>query len=275
MARCKYCGKSAWLFRWKHKVCEEIYEKGKHNINKIIYDWFFSFSDMMSIKKSVIQLAKESYISPKELDEICIFNYNKIVKQFLYDGIITPQEETKLTEFKDVFNFDQEFLDQQGLFEKFIKAVIVRDIIEGKMPAVDFDLDSEIPLSLAEWEKVIRLFDDVELYEKKIFNNLNFWYGTDSWDELFFSSIFSSDFIETKNMKLLQYGTLIVTNKDTYFIYDDWVAKINVKNLSSMTPYQDWFWFKPKDKKGTFHVFKNLDWWFAYNVMFNLNRSFW
>lgn len=273
MAKCRYCGISAWLFRWKHKKCFEVHEHGKHKIDKIIYDWFFWIDNMQDIRKIVVDISKESYITPKELDEICISNYNKIVKQFLYDWLMTEQEEFKLTEFKDEFGFDQEFLDQQGFFEKFIKAVVVRDIVKWKMPDVEFDLDNNIPFELSEGEKIIRLFDDVELYEKKIFKNNNFEVESDIDDELFFSSVFLSDLIETKSMKFLQYGTLVVTNKGTYFLCEDWTTKINIKNLSSMTPYKDWFWFKPKDKKWSFQVFKNLDWWFAYNIVFNLNRS--
>jgi hypothetical protein len=47
---------------------------------------------------------------------------------------------------------------------------------------------------------------------------------------------------------------------------------VRIKNLANLFPYQDWFWLKPKDKTGSLQVFKNLDGWFAYNVIFNLNR---
>ncbi|OQB42688.1 MAG: hypothetical protein BWY04_00126 [candidate division CPR1 bacterium ADurb.Bin160] len=40
---------------------------------------------MTEIKEKVINLAKKSYITPKELDKLYISVYNKIVKQFLYD----------------------------------------------------------------------------------------------------------------------------------------------------------------------------------------------
>lgn len=274
MAKCKYCRINAWLLRWKHKKCALIHDFNKSKIDRMIYNWFFWSDNFFNIREEVIKIAKESYILPRELDTIYISNYNKIVKQFLYDGIITEQEEIKLTEFKEVFKFDQEFLDQKGLFQKFIKAIIVRDIISGREPDVDLDLDFQLPFNLDEWEKVVRLFDEVELYEKttKSFNDKDFWDNSSDEDELFFSSTFSNDFVKTKKMKFLKFGTLVITNKNSYFIFDNWSIKINIKNLSSLVPYQDWVWFKPKDNDMSFQVFKNLDWWFAYNIMFNLNR---
>ncbi len=275
MSKCKYCGKSAWLFRNKHKDCAILHDTNEAKIDKMIYGCFFSNEDMSKLKKDIISLAKKSYISPRELDTIYITNYNKVVKQFLYDGMVTNQEEIKLTQFKDVFGFEQNFLDQQGLFQKFIKAVVVRDIANWAMPNVEFDSGLNMPFKLNKWEKVIWLFDDVELYEKDKINSLakNFWNRSDSDDELFFSSTFSNDSVKTKGMKFLNVGQFVITNQNTYFLFDDdKYIKINVKNFTNLIPYQDWVWFKSQNKINSFQVFKNLDWRFTYNVMFNLNR---
>lgn len=128
MAKCSYCQKDAGFLQRKHKDCYILYKRNKIKIEKLLYSAFFGTEDMKSLKNRIIVLAKEAGIQPKELDAIYIANYNKIVKQFLYDGVLTYDEELKLTEFKNEFNFDQEFLDQHGLFQKFIKAVVVRDV---------------------------------------------------------------------------------------------------------------------------------------------------
>ncbi|HOG15300.1 MAG TPA: hypothetical protein PK674_01805 [Candidatus Absconditabacterales bacterium] len=274
MGLCKYCGEDAGFLKKKHKECSILHDVNKNRIGKMIYFGFFGDEDMTEIKEKVINLAKKSYITPKELDKLYISVYNKIVKQFLYDGIITHEEELRLTKFKKVFNFDQEFLDQHGLFQKFIKALVVRDVANKELPNVDFESDFDLPFKLEKGEKIIWLFDNVELYEKKKKKKSKHIRNTfDLEDELFFSSTFSNEFIKTKGMTYLNIGQFVITNKKNYFVYDnDKYIEVRIKNLANLFPYQDGFGLKPKDKTGSLQVFKNLDGWFAYNVIFNLNR---
>jgi len=273
MGLCKYCGEKAWFLKRKHKECSVLHDVNKRRIEKMIYFGFFGDEDMVEIRDKVINLAKKSYITPKELDKMYISIYNKIVKQFLYDWIITKEEEVKLTEFKKVFNFDQEFLDQHWLFQKFIKAVVVRDVANKEIPNVDFESDFNLPFKLEKWEKIIWLFDNVELYEKKKKNSKHIRNTFELEDELFFSSTFSNEFIKTKWMNYLNVGKFVITNKNNYFVYDnDKYIEIRIKNLANLFPYQDGFGLKPKNKDDALQVFKNLDWRFAYNVIFNLNR---
>lgn len=74
-------------------------------------------------------------------------------------------------------------------------------------------------------------------------------------------------------MNYLNVGKFVITNKNNYFVYDnDKYIEIRIKNLANLFPYQDGFGLKPKNKDDALQVFKNLDWRFAYNVIFNLNR---
>lgn len=165
MGACKYCHKSAGFLRWKHKACEAQYITNKAKINELIETSFVENGDFDKIKGEIERLKTNGYLKSKDLNAIYLANYDTAVQQFLYDGILTKEEEKKLAEFKSALELDQDILDQNGLFQKFIKAVIVRDLAEGKSSPVVFDITDKIPCSFEKDEHLIWIFDGVELYE--------------------------------------------------------------------------------------------------------------
>lgn len=147
MAKCIYCHKEAGFLRHKHRACLQKYNQNKEAIDKMIESSFFSTGDFKKVKQEIEKLAKEGYVSTEDLKKIYISNYDIAVQKFLYDGILTNEEEKKLAEFKTIVHLDQDVLDQYGLFQKFIKAVIVRDLAQGKTPPVNFDTVGDIPFT--------------------------------------------------------------------------------------------------------------------------------
>ncbi len=272
MAKCKYCKKPAWFLKWKHKKCDFIHKLNKHKISSIIANSFFNKTNIEKLKPEILSLAKEWYISNEELNTIYLYNYDSTIKKFLYDGIITPQEEKKIIQFRDTFNLDQDLLDKHGFADKFLKSIIVRDLAETKKSSVLFDTDMELPFDLEKDEDIIRIFDDIDLYKKKgeIVSKVD--EELETQENSFFDSIFSKNLIKEQKTKFLDSGTLLITNKNTYILWDIKTFKIGMKKILELLPYKDGLWFQTKEEKIPFDFLGNLDWWFAYNILFNLSR---
>ncbi len=219
MANCVYCGKPAGFLRIRHKACKQKYLEHTAAINALIEQSFFSTGDMKTIKSKIEKLAKEGYISQKQLETIYLENYDAAVQQFLYDGILTKEEEIKLAQFKENLQLDQDLLDQHGLFQQFIKAVIIRDLAKGKKPLVDFDADGDIPFTFDTKEQIIRLFQRVERYEhpSALMNTeRDIWTAPKKQQEMLFQQTFKRHPVKTKGMKFVDGGILVITDKNVY-----------------------------------------------------------
>lgn len=139
----------------------------------------------------------------------------------MYDGIITSQEEEKIIQFRETFNLDQDLLDQNGFFDKFLKSIVVRDLAESKKSSVLFDTDANLPFALEKDEYIVRVFDDINLYRKNrkiISKDKALRSSSDIEEEMFFDSIFSKNLIKKNKTKLVDIGNLVITNQSAYFL---------------------------------------------------------
>jgi uncharacterized protein YutE (UPF0331/DUF86 family) len=107
MGKCLYCGKKAGFLRGKHKECEEKYLANKSSIFDLIESAIANKSKLEKLKSSVEKLANEGFISTDELNELYTSAYDTAVEKFLEDGMLTKDEEEKLSEFKKKLNLDQ------------------------------------------------------------------------------------------------------------------------------------------------------------------------
>lgn len=267
MGKCKYCHKPAGFLRWKHPWCEEANLQNKQKIDELIETSFVEEGNFTKIKTEIDILQKNGYISSKELHELYIENYDTAVQQFLYDGILTKEEEKKLAEFKSALALDQEILDQNGLFQKFIKAVIIRDLAEGKPSPVVFDITDKIPCSFEKDENLIWIFDGVELYE----------YGNklseidQNPQEKFKTESFTNTNIDIKGKKFIDEGIIAVTDKYIHFASPMRNFTTDFRKFIAMTPYENGLEFQRNEIGAKPQVITNIDGKFLYSILTNIH----
>jgi len=71
-------------------------------------------------------------------------------------------------------------------------------------------------------------------------------------------------------MKLLGTGILAITNISLYFGSTTKTVKIPYKKLISITPYSDGIGIQKDGVSSKPQIFKEIDGWFAYNLISNL-----
>jgi len=66
-------------------------------------------------------------------------------------------------------------------------------------------------------------------------------------------------------------GDLILTNKNLFFLIAGQTTKLSLKKIVSVTPPSDGISFQCDGARGPQYSVRNLDAWFAYNVLTNVS----
>lgn len=277
MSKCIYCGEKAGLFNSRHRECEDKYLTTKINIIELVSSSIEKGIDFKQLQSEVEKLANEGLVNAEEVEDLYISGYDTTVGNFLDDGILTKDEEEKLAEFKKNLNFDQGTLDKNGSFQKIVKAVIIRDISEWKLPAVSFDIVWHLPFNFQKDEKLVWLFQNVEFYELR--TRTEYQGGSVGASVRVAKGFYirTSSFkwhpVQTEEMRYIDTGTFAITDKQIYFVSSLKSFRIEFWKIITMTPYEDGISLQKDGVSAKPQIFKNLDGWFAYNVISNLNTK--
>lgn len=276
MGQCVYCWQKAGFLRSKHKECETKNQINRANIINLIESSFAQKTNFKKLKLDIEELANEGFISEEEVNEMYASIYDDAVEKYLDDWILTSEEEDNLTEFREKLNLDQWILDKNGSFQKVARAVIVRDITEWKISPVQLNIVGSLPFNFQKDEKLIWLFQNVEFYEQRTrteYHGGSVGASVRVAKGLYFrTSSFKGHPVQTQEMKFIDIGMFAITNKNIYFA--SWLKnfKTDLKKIITINPYEDWIWLQKDWVSSKPQIFKNLDGWFTYNVISNLNN---
>ncbi len=275
MSTCRLCGQKAGLFKSVHKECIIAHETGRSAIVNIIIEAICEGKDFPNLEKEVTNLATNSFISPDELNDLYKQGFDKSIESFLEDGIITVEEEKKISKFKNHFSLFDFVLDNSGSFQKVIKSLILRDVFEDKIPS-RINISGDLPFLLQKDESVIWIFQEVECHEQRTKTTYEgrsqgvsiriakgLYYRTGS---------FKGHPVISEHSVLLGTGIIALTNKNLYFGSNSKTFKTPYSKLISITPYSDGIGMQKDGASAKPQIFKPLDGWFAYNLITNLSK---
>ena len=267
MGQCIYCDQKAGFLRSKHKECEEKNQINRANIVDLIESSFVQKTNFKKLKLAIEESANEGFISEEEVNEMYASIYDDAVEKYLDDWILTNEEENNLTEFREKLDLNQEALDRNWSFSKVGRAVILRDIIEGKISSVNLDIVGNLPFNFQKDEKLIWLFQNVEFYEQRTRTE---YHGGSVGASVrvakgFYlrTSSFKGHPVQTQEMKFIDIGMFAITDKNIYFA--SWLKnfKTNLGKIITMNQYEDWIWLQKDWVSSKPQIFKNLDGWFS------------
>ena len=150
MSTCRFCGQKAGLFKNVHKECMIAYETGTPAVVNMVSQAICEGSDFSRLESDVKNLATNSFIKEHELTELYYHGFDKSIESFLDDGVITVEEEQKILNFKKHFN--DLSLDNSDSFQKVVKSLVLRDVMESKLPA-RLDISGDLPFLLQKRRK--------------------------------------------------------------------------------------------------------------------------
>jgi hypothetical protein len=274
---CKFCGQPAGFLRSVHKECELAHSNALLSIPNEISQSITSTSDFSNLNNEITSLAKTAYVNQNELSELYSLGFDKAVETFLDDGVISKDEEEKISGFKKYFNLDQNVLNKNGSFEKVAKGLILNDIFQGKLPDNRLDIAGNSPFLLGKDETLIWIFQSVEFYEqrtKTTFEGKSQGISIKIAKGVYYrTGQFKGNPITNTQMTLIGNGIFALTNKNMYFASASKSFKTPYSKLISMTQYSDGIGLQKDGVSAKPQIFKGLDGWFTYNVISNLKNA--
>ncbi len=275
MSTCKYCGQKAGLFKSVHKECVITYESSKKNIVNIISQAINQGDNFYELEQEVKEIALKTYIKADEIIDLFSQAFDKSIETFLEDGVVSIDVEQKIACFKNYFNLNDSVLDKRGSLQKVVKSLVLRDILEDRIPE-RLNISGKLPFLLQKDESLIWLFHEVECHEnrtKTIYEGRSQGFSVKIAKGLYYrTGSFKGYPITSEHAVLLGVGILALSNKNLYFSSSSKTFKIPYNKLIAITPYTDGIGLQKDGVSANPQIYKPLDGCFAYNLIMNLAK---
>jgi hypothetical protein len=275
MGICKYCGENAGFLRKQHKACHEKYLKGWNTIINKVTDTISEKTDFKSLEKNVELIASESFVKKESYPILLVKGFDNAVEKFLEDGIISEEEENRVSDFKDHFNLSQDQIDETGSWTKMVQGSILREVMDGNIPE-RFKVEGILPFNFQKTEKLIYFFNNVEYYEKRTKTVYKGGYSGVSLriakGVYYRKGGFKGHPVQTEEMRYLGDGFLAITDRHIYFSSTLKTFRIKFDKVIALEPYEDGIGLQKDGVTAKPQIFKNIDGWFTYNLISNLSQ---
>lgn len=276
MGRCIYCGENAGLLRSVHLTCLEKHEAGWQQMVSVATQAAMGASgDLEGLTSDLEKLAKSNYVPTSNISAALVEAWEKAVIEALKDDGLSEDEETHLTEYREHFSLSQADLDARGAYTQMVKAGVIREILEGKVPS-RVNIQGVIPFNLQKSESLVWLFQHVPLYEVRVRRERTGSFGGATVRVMkgvyFHTGRFGSHAVEKSATEHVDTGLLGITNKHIYFAGPLRKFRIPYAKIVSFEPYSDGIGVMRDAASAKPQTFVTEDGWFTYNLVFNLSQ---
>lgn len=200
----------------------------------------------------------------------------KIVINYQEYGEVSDNEEYRFCNFTEHFNILHTELYDQQFYQEFVKLLVINDLLKGKLPTRVSIPPESVLINLQKDEYVLWAFDNVKLYEltKKItrVGNTSGWSGRVLNGLYYKKSSFRGESIVSQKMEYITTGLAYITDKNIYFNSVERGIRIPYAKIVSYIPYEDGLGVLRDGTTLKPLCLKNIDGWFAYNFVKNVNN---
>lgn len=227
---------------------------------------------LTNLNDRLVEIAKDSFIPPDQVREALIDGWKQAVNHFLEDSNLDAQEEARLTRFAERFALTQEDLDKTGAYTQFVKGVVLRELMEGKVPS-RFHPVGGLPFNFQKSEALIWAFNNVAYYEEKTrrqyvggSHGVSFRIAKGVYYRV---GAFRGQPVETTERVHVDTGLLAVTTKHLYFQGQTKTFRVRLDKVISFMPYSDGVGIQRDAATAKPQFFITGDGWFTYNLLIN------
>lgn len=231
-----------------------------------------SLNEGESIPEPISALIKALRLVPAittEIDKTVLSVLGQKIKEYLSDGIIDYDEEKKILHFIENCSLtSSRELEKDPTYQLAVQSLVLRDIQEGmQVTRIDF---GRLPILLGKKEQALWMFFNVEGYEEKTGSrhvggsrgvSMKICKGV-----YYRVGAYNGQSIEYQYQKPLGSGTLIVTNKNLYFVGDKSI-KLGISQIISYKPYSDGLALVKDGASPKSYTFVGFEPWFVINAM--------
>lgn len=260
------------MLRSAHKECLAAFEKGKGEINDLLLAAAKGKLAASVAEKDVRTIVHDSRIDRATFMQAALKCLEQAIEMALDDGLLSREEESTLAEYVERYSLDKEQLSRNQSYLRLVKAAILRDLLEGKVPTrATFDMT--IPVNFQKSEQLIWLFQNAEYLQPRTHTT---YQGRSSGVSLrvmkgvyYRTGMFTGNPIKTTEIATIDRGILAVTNKHLYFVGTVKSLRIPFSKIIAFQPYSDAI-AVGRDGIAKQDIFKIDDGWFGYNLVSRL-----
>lgn len=196
--------------------------------------------EFAGLKEKVFGLGAAFSLHPEEVRAIAFSGWKHFVRQSLDDRIVSQEEERRLEEFAKLFEFSGSAMASYD--KKILKGAILRDVFDGIVPR-RIHLENQAPVLLRKNEVVIWVSNDVVVYEEK--TRRQYTGGSSGVSVRIAKGVYlrSGSFkgtpVETRESVEIGCGSLIITNKNVFWVSMERSMKLPASKLVSVIPCSD------------------------------------
>jgi hypothetical protein len=273
MGKCQYCGKEAGWFKKAHKTCEWGYTAGIKEMKTIAANAIVHRDEWDSLEKKLVNVAVDNNIPIQYSEQAMIAGWERALEHFLEDNFFSKEEEICLLEFQQQFNLSQSDLDKNGAYTKAAQSSALREIMEGNLPN-NVQIQGNIPFNLQKQEKLVWMFNNVDLYEEKVQKEYVGGYAGVSIKiakgVYYRTGAFKGHPVEKTTMVQADSGIIGVTDKHIYFSGKRKNTRTAYSKIVNFTPYSDGIGVHPEARTAKPQIYILGDGWFIFNLVKNL-----
>lgn len=271
MGDCKFCGRPAGIFRSMHKECEYRHNTGKAQIVAMVGR---SPYNLHHLTKEIEKVASLSYIPDRIVRQLVAEGWQQALERALNDHIISVDEQQQLADMQKHFHIPQSELERIGAWDRLIKAIVLREVIEGTIPQ-RFRIDGMLPFNLQKSETLVWAFEDVEYYEDR--TRTHYKGGSSGMSFRVAKGVyyrtggFKGERVQTTETTYVDSGLMGITTKHIYFAGAQRRSfRIHYNKIVTFDPFADGITVMRDAQTAKPQIFRNGDGWFTYNLVSNL-----
>lgn len=253
--------------RQKNKTFPKTAEKQPENKNAELKD-FFEKPVEDAIQKMDANFAEN--ISEKEKQQIISDKIEYLVELAYKDGIITEEEEEKITAVLGHYSMKASNLPRYA-HEKLVKGIIIRELLQGNY--INKVEVGNNPFNLMKSEKLIYAFSGMSISEIKTVSE--YQAGSQGFSFRVMKGVYyhaggtKGKRIEKQVVKSLGYSDVVVTNKHIYFLANGNAMRIKHDKVVSIIPDNEGVTVFRDGARQNPICFQTSDAWFLANIMKN------
>ncbi len=191
----------------------------------------------------------------------------------LEDSVLSETEGQALGAYRDHFALSVDALNRDGAHNRFVKAIILKEVIEGKVPE-RVQVVGTLPFNLQKSEKLVYVLDRVRYCEPRTRTAYRGGYSGVSVriakGVYYRTGGFRGSPIVTSENVHIDTGVLAVTDKHLYFAGQSKTTRIRYDKIIAFTPYSDGVGIQRDASNAKPQMFITGDGWFVYNLITNL-----
>lgn len=223
----------------------------------------------------IAEICELSHINNEKRNEILSEVFSDNLDLYLEDGVLSEEEEENLNMFSSTYNIAQENLEKNQSLSRTVRAGIIRELLEGEEIQERITIAGVLPFKSLKSEKLIYVFQNVDLFEQKI--TVTYKGNTQGVSLKIAKGVyyrtgsFKGRPVHTMNTIPVAKGLLAFTDKHLYFSSSLKNFRINFDKIVTVEPYSDGVGIQKDGGSTKPLIFKNVDGWFCYNYIQNIN----